>query len=263
MPSGRRLGRRYGHPTVLALSGQRLLVNSQISLPSARKAVPLSASPLPDAVFWDMDGTLVDTEPYWIDAEYALVEEYGGTWSQELAHELVGKDLLVSAQLLLANSPVTLSPAAVVESLLGSVVERVASHVPWRPGARELLAELGALGVPCALVTMSWTSLARVVLEALPPGTFAHVVTGDLVKHGKPHPEPYLAAAAALGVDPSRCLAIEDSATGVQSAVTAGVPTLCIPHTVPVPPMPGVVHLDTLQGLRADALTSLFSRRQA
>ena len=121
----------------------------------------------------------------------------------------------------------------------------------------KLLSALRDQGVPSALVTMSWRSLADAVVGALPDGTFAAVVTGDEVSHGKPHPEPYRAAARLLGVSAEDCVAIEDSPTGVRSAVAAGVPTLAVPHVVAVPEIAGAVHLDTLSGLTPAALADL------
>jgi HAD superfamily hydrolase (TIGR01509 family) len=212
---------------------------------------------LPAAVLWDMDGTLVDTEPYWIRAEHDIVEEHGGTWNDEFAHQLVGNDLMVSARFIRDNSPITWDPVRIVDELLARVVGQVREHVPWRPGARELLSALGAEGVPSALVTMSWRSLADAVVEALPPGSFLAVVTGDEVPHGKPHPAPYHRAAHLLGVEASFCVAIEDSPTGVRSAVAAGVPTVAVPHVVAVPPMPGAVHVDTLDGMTPARLAEL------
>ncbi|MFK5635478.1 MULTISPECIES: HAD family hydrolase [unclassified Ornithinimicrobium] len=204
---------------------------------------------LPDAVLWDMDGTIVDTEPYWMAEERALVEGAGGVWSHADAVELVGNDLLVSARIILARTPVNGTPEEVVDALLGGVVRRMREHLPWRPGAAQLLAALGDLGVPSALVTMSWTALADVLVEHLPADTFAAVVTGDQVSHGKPHPEPYLEAARRLGVDPARCVAVEDSPTGATSATSAGIPTLVVPHIVPVADLPLAVRLATLEGL--------------
>ena len=221
---------------------------------------PHMTAPLPAAVLWDMDGTLVDTEPYWIAEEHALVERHGGVWTDEHAHQLVGNDLLVSAEYILAHSPIELTPLEVVDALLAGVVARVAEHVPWRPGARELLAALVDQGVPCALVTMSWESLASAVLKNLPTGSFDAVITGDVVSHGKPHPEPYLAAARLLGVDLGACVAIEDSPPGVASAVAAGIPTIAVPHHVEVPQILGAVQLSTLTGLTPPDLLSLFAR---
>ncbi|SDO96903.1 haloacid dehalogenase superfamily, subfamily IA, variant 3 with third motif having DD or ED [Pedococcus dokdonensis] len=218
----------------------------------------MTAAPdLPAAVFWDMDGTLVDTEPYWINAEHAIVEEAGGVWNDEYAHQLVGNDLMVSAEFIRDNSPITLEPVEIVEALLERVVAQVREHVPWRPGAIELLTALGDAGVPSALVTMSWRSLADSVVGALPEGTFAAVITGDEVEHGKPHPEPYLAAATALGVEVGDCVAIEDSPTGVRSAVAAGVPTVAVPHVVPVPIIAGAVQAPSLRGLTPQDLWSI------
>jgi HAD superfamily hydrolase (TIGR01509 family) len=213
---------------------------------------------LPAAVFWDMDGTLVDTEPYWITAEHAIVEEAGGVWDDEYAHQLVGNDLMVSARFIRDHSPVELEPVQIVEELLARVIAQVSEHVPWRPGAVELLRALGEAGVPSALVTMSWRSLADAVVGALPDGTFGAVITGDEVEHGKPHPEPYLAAARELRVAIGESVAIEDSPTGVRSAVAAGVPTLAVPHVVPVPVIRGAVQVPTLVGIGPADLRRLF-----
>ncbi len=201
-----------------------------------------------------MDGTLVDTEPYWIAAEHEIVEEHGGTWSDEYAHQLVGNDLMVSAVFIKEHGDVPWEPERIIDELLLRVVARVREHVPWRPGARELLFALRDAGVANALVTMSWRSLADAVVSALPEGAFDAVVTGDEVAHGKPHPEPYRAAARLLGVEPSDCVAIEDSPTGVRSAVAAGVPTIAVPHVVVVPEQAGAVHLDTLAGVTPELL---------
>jgi HAD superfamily hydrolase (TIGR01509 family) len=204
-----------------------------------------------------MDGTLVDTEPSWFAAEYALVAEHGGTWSDEHARAIVGADLLVGAEYIRRHGGVDLPAEVVVEHLLDRVVADVRRAVTWRPGARELLLSLGAAGVPCALVTMSYTRLADAVVSALPPAAFAAVVTGDEVRHGKPHPEPYLTAAMRLGVAPEECVAIEDSRTGTASAHAAGAAVIAVPHVVPVPPGPGIVLVDTLEGLSPAGLARI------
>ena len=218
---------------------------------------------LPAAVLWDMDGTLVDTEPYWIEVEYALVEEYGGTWSDEHALNLVGNDLLLSGEYIREHGGVDLEPAQIVDRLLDGVVARVQERVPWRPGAVELLAHLRAAEVPCGLVTMSYTRFVAPVLAALAEGSFQAVVTGDEVTVGKPHPEPYLAAAALLGVEPGACIAIEDSNTGAKSAVAAGCTVLVVPNHVPVLEGERRVFRDTLVGLDPATLGGLVSRGSA
>jgi HAD superfamily hydrolase (TIGR01509 family) len=229
-------------------------VSAQPQRPEGAPAVPT----LPAAVLWDMDGTLVDTEPYWIACEKELVARYGHEWSDEDAHSLVGNPLLVSAEIIRERGKVPLAPEVIVEELLDGVVARVLDHVPFRPGARELLEELAAAGVPCALVTMSYRRFAAAVVDALPPGRFATVVTGDEVTHGKPHPEPYLTAAARLGVAPGDCVAIEDSPTGVASAVAAGVPTLGVENIVPIPAGPGRTVARTLDGWTPSGLATLL-----
>jgi HAD superfamily hydrolase (TIGR01509 family) len=223
--------------------------------------LPASAVPapavLPAGVLWDMDGTLVDTEPYWIEEEFALVAEHGGSWSEADAHSLVGNDLIVSANYIRDVGGVALAPEEIVDRLLERVIARIRVHIPWRPGARELLAELNAHDVPCAMVTMSYQNLAQAVVEMLPAGSFRTVVAGDDVEHGKPHPEPYLVAAARLGLEPERCVAIEDSLTGVASAEAAKVPVLAVEHLVPIPPGPGRTVVTSLQGWTAAGLAAL------
>ncbi|WP_251041936.1 HAD family phosphatase [Arthrobacter sp. ISL-30] len=191
------------------------------------------------AVLWDMDGTLVDTEPYWIAAEHRLVEAHGGHWSHEQAMRLVGQSLTYSAGIL-QNAGVRLEAREIIDTLSAQVISRIREEVPWRPGARELLDQLRDAGIRCALVTMSEGPLAREVVASLPRPYFEFLVTGDTVTHGKPHPEAYLtaverlqAADPKLGID--HCVALEDSLPGVMAAVSSGVVTVGIPHQLPLP----------------------------
>jgi HAD superfamily hydrolase (TIGR01509 family) len=205
-----------------------------------------------------MDGTLVDTEPYWIDTEYELAGRYGGRWSEADALTLVGNDLLSSGRYIRDHMGIDLEPEQIVEELLDGVVRRVRDLVPWRPGAVELLAALREAGVPLALVTMSYDRFAAPILAHLPPETFRVVVTGDRVEQGKPHPEPYLTAAAALGLDPADCLAVEDSNTGAKSAEAAGCLVLVVENHVPVLRGGRRVFADTLEGID---LEEVWARR--
>ncbi|MGN6161873.1 MAG: HAD family hydrolase [Marmoricola sp.] len=210
-----------------------------------------------EGVLWDFDGTLVDTEPYWMKAEYRLVESYDGVWTHEDALALVGNDLLESGRYIIERTGIPLTPAEVVDRLLDDVVAQLRQHIPWRPGGRELLADLQAAEVPCGMVTMSYERFVAPVLEALPAETFAVVVTGEKVSRGKPHPEPYLVGAAALGLAPERCVAIEDSVTGSTSAIAAGCPTVVVPLHVAVEQRAGAAVLPVLprswEALRAAA----------
>ncbi|HET7328944.1 MAG TPA: HAD family phosphatase [Nocardioidaceae bacterium] len=211
----------------------------------------------PHAVLWDMDGTLVDTEPAWITAEFALAERYDGSWSHEHALNLVGNDLLTSAAYIRVHMGIDLSPERIVDELLVEVVAAVRREVPWRPGARELLVGHVESGIPAALVTMSYRRFAQAVVDALPEDTFSAMVVGDEVDNGKPHPEPYLAAAALLGADPRHCLAIEDSATGATSAEAAGCAVLVVPNHVEVPPSARRVFRADLRAVAVGDLSGL------
>lgn len=213
------------------------------------------------AVLFDMDGTLVDTEPYWIAAEYELIKAHGGQWTEADAQAVIGRALLDSAAYIRAHGGVDLEPAAIVEHLLDEVVAAVRQSAPWQPGAVELLADLRRRGVPCALVTMSYARLASAVVEQLPAGSFAAVVTGDEVSDGKPHPEAYLTAMARLGVRAADCVAIEDSPTGVASAAAAGALVLAVPNHVPISGGPGRVLVPTLRDVTVDTLDGLLVER--
>lgn len=213
-----------------------------------------------------MDGTLVDTEPYWIEAEKALVTQHGGTWSDEDALQLVGNALDKSA-LLLQKAGVAMSVPEIIDWLTARVIERTTAHIPWRPGAHELIEELYTAGIPSALVTMSFTELATIVQEALGPGRLEFIVTGDQVSNGKPHPEAYLTALDRLAsshgpLEPRRVVAIEDSFPGVSSAIASGVVTIAIPHTVPLPEHLGDVQWTTLAGKRVADLEDAIAAVQ-
>ena len=210
------------------------------------------------AVLWDLDGTLVDTEPYWIDTEFAMAARYGGTWSQEHALHLVGSSLVESGHYIREQMGLEASAEEIVEELLDGVVARVRDVAPWRPGARELLALLNEASIPCGLVTMSYERFVAPIVAGLPPESFRVIVTGDAVDRGKPHPEPYLTAAAALGVRPDDCVAIEDSNTGAASAEAAGCTVLVVENHVTVAPAPRRVFLPTLQGVEVADLVGLL-----
>lgn len=215
---------------------------------------------LPAAVLWDMDGTLVASEPYWMAAEREIVESYGLTWTHEDALAIVGLPLIVGGEVIAAHG-VPLAPHEIVDRLVGTVADRLAREVPWQPGALRLLTELHEAGVPCALVTMSYRVLAEQIVSAVPGGGFAAMVCGDDVTHGKPHPEPYLNAAALLGVAPERCVAIEDSLPGLSSALDSGARTIGVEVMVPIPSVPLLSRVSSLEELSLADLASVGSGR--
>lgn len=212
-----------------------------------------------------MDGTIVDTEPYWIEAEHALVAAHGGQWSHAQAMQLVGQSLVFSAGIL-QNAGVKLEKREIIDTLTAQVISRVRTSVPWRPGARELLDQLHESGVRCALVTMSEGPLAREIVASLPKPYFEFLVTGDTVSNGKPHPEAYLQAIDLLRQqDPDltihECVALEDSAPGVAAALASGVVTVAIPHIVPLPADPARATWHSLEGRTVADLQELVVRR--
>ncbi len=213
----------------------------------------------PAAILWDMDGTLVDTEPYWIEAEIELMRAHGLDWTAEQGLQFVGNDLLTSAGILRAAG-LNLPLEVIVEKLLDKVIDRVRVAVPFRPGALEFLAQARAEDIPCLLVTMSYRSLAEAVVSACPAGSFSGIVAGDEVSAGKPDPEPYLKAAAMLGLDPADCVALEDSVPGLTSAEAAGTIAIGIPHLVELEPLPGRHLWSGLEGRSIADLRELRSR---
>lgn len=224
---------------------------------------PTAPAGLPDAVLWDMDGTLIESEPYWMAAEHRLAEQHGATWTHEQALQLVGQELLVSARMFQEQTGVPGTPESIVDQLQGNVLDQIRQHgAPWRPGARELLTALRDAGVPCAMVTMSYGPFARTVADAAPAGAFSAVVSGDEVARGKPDPEPYLTGAARLGVEIARCVAIEDSPPGVGSALAAGARTVVVPLMVEVQPQDGLSRLATLEQMSLDVLAEIAAGRE-
>lgn len=206
-----------------------------------------------------MDGTVVDTEPYWMEAETELVAAYGGTWTHEDGLLLVGNGLWDSAAVLQGRG-VALDADAIVAHLTDHVRRLIEERgVPFRPGAQELLRALREAGVPTALVTMSVRSMAEDIANGIPFDAFDLIVAGDEVERPKPHPDPYLRAAEALGVDPRECVAIEDSATGLASALAAGTIAVSVPHIVPIPEGPHHTTWDTLAGRSVADLAELRS----
>jgi HAD superfamily hydrolase (TIGR01509 family) len=210
-----------------------------------------------------MDGTLVDTERYWMAAEEELVESFGGRWTHEDALGLVGSGLWESARVFQAAG-VDLDADTIVARLTARVQEQLAEHgVPWRPGARELLEALRVASVPTALVTMSIRSMADDVVRAIPFDAFDVIVTGDSVGNAKPHPEPYLTAADALGVDVRDCVAIEDSPAGLTSAWSAGAVTVGVPNFLSLDEAPAHVLWETLADKSVSDVAALLDAREA
>jgi HAD superfamily hydrolase (TIGR01509 family) len=212
----------------------------------------------PAAVLWDMDGTLVDSEEYWLSSEQNLASEFNGSWDAQDGLDLVGMSLYESSKVMKAKMGLDLEPEEIIDRLTDDVVSQLTVSMPWRPGAQALLLELKKRGIKTALVTMSMKRMAESVANQIPYKAFDVIVAGDMVTHGKPHPEPYLLAAELLGVDPKDCVAFEDSNTGLTSAEAAGTKAIGVTNIVPIPEKPGRVIWPTLEGVTVKDLRKLF-----
>ncbi|HEX2131416.1 MAG TPA: HAD family phosphatase [Actinophytocola sp.] len=218
---------------------------------------------LPAATLWDLDGTLLDSEKLWDIPLYELTEKLGGELSAATRQAMVGTNVLVTMRLLYAEvgitdpSPEQLADgAAWVDRRMAEVFRQ---DLPWRPGAAAALATVRASGIPMALVTSTERNLTELALETVGRTLFATTVCGDEVDGlNKPHPEPYLKACRLLGVEPAATVAIEDSPTGTESAVTAGCRVLVVPCEVPVEPGERRTFRDSLEGLTVADLAALL-----
>lgn len=216
------------------------------------------------AVLFDLDGTLIDSEGLWFRAECDVVGRLGGSWGPEdQAHCLGGPLERVAAYMAqITGSP--RDPGEIGRDLLDCMEALLRSEpLEWRPGARELLVECRAAGVPTALVSASHRRLLDAVAEAIArdagdpgDGAFDATVAGDEVGNSKPHPEPYHAAASMLGVPIEACVVLEDSPTGVAAGQASGAFVVAIPHMVAVPEAPRRRVIETLEGVRLDDLRS-------
>jgi len=224
---------------------------------SLSAAVP-AASRLPAAVLFDMDGLLIDTEPLWFSVETDILDELGAPWSYADHATLVGSSLKVSSAFVAARAGGGVSAEQVSEQLLLRMRDRLRHAPVLRPGVVDLIAELDAAGVPRALVSSSFRVLVEAALEGVAPLTFDTVVVGDEVSDAKPHPEAYLLGASKLGVDPTQCIALEDSPSGAASASAAGCFVVAVPSVVPIEPAERRIVIPTLVGIDLPFLRSLF-----
>jgi HAD superfamily hydrolase (TIGR01509 family) len=211
----------------------------------------------PQAVLFDMDGLLIDSERVWLEVETEVMAWLGGEWSPAHQEALVGGSLYVAADHMLELTGASASREEVGRRMLDGMAERLSACVPMMPGAKDLLAEVRAAGVPAALVSSSHRRLIEPVLDAVGREHFALSVAGDEVARVKPDPEPYLTAVARLGADAARCVVLEDSPNGVAAAEAAGCVTVAVPGVLPIPPAPGRTVVASLREVNLDMLESL------
>ncbi|MBY8884426.1 HAD family phosphatase [Streptomyces sp. PTM05] len=215
--------------------------------------------PSPRAVLLDMDGTLVDTEGFWWSAESEVFAELGHVLGEEHRQVVIGGPMTRSVAHLIAVTGVRQTFDELSVLINGRFTELIGRGVPLMPGARRLLTELAAHQVPTALVSASHRHIIDIVLRSLGPENFALSVAGDEVTHTKPHPEPYLTAAAGLGADPADCVVVEDTLTGVASAEAAGCRVVAVPSLVPISAAPGRTVVTSLEQVDLTFLRSVMA----
>ena len=213
---------------------------------------------LPAAVLWDMDGTLIDSEPYWMKSEGAFAKANNTIWTEQDGLSLVGMSLYDSSKIIKERVGSDLEPEQIIEKLTDEVTAQLKQEIFWRPGAKELLLLLRKKKIKTALVTMSMHRMAKQVADSIGFDAFDVIVAGDDVRHGKPHPEPYLKAAELLREKPEDCVAFEDSLTGLRSAEAANTKAVGVKNIVQIPIEPGRILWPTLEGVTIADLRRLF-----
>jgi HAD superfamily hydrolase (TIGR01509 family) len=190
-----------------------------------------------DAVAFDLDGVLVQSEEVWDEARRDLVREGGGEWTEAATREMMGMSSVEWSRYLHDHLGVPLAPEEINARVLRAVQERYRSHLPWIPGAREAVRRIAARW-PLALATSSNAEIIDLVLDAGDlRGEFQATVSSEEVAAGKPAPDVYLEAARRLGVRPDRCAAVEDSTNGLLAARAARMRVIAVPNSS-FPPAP-------------------------
>ena len=215
----------------------------------------------PQAVLFDMDGLLVDSEPLWFGVETDVMIRLGGTWTEADQQELLGSSLPNAVRYFLERASAPADPAQIAEWMVDGIVAKVSERgVTIMPGAAELVAEVEAAGLPYALVTSSQRRFVDAVL-ARTGLRFPVVVCANDVTHGKPDPESYLLAAGRLGAEPGRCLVLEDSITGVTAAEAAGCQVVAVPTLRAIEPHPGRRVVGSLRDINLGWLRAAWAAR--
>lgn len=258
------------------LSGAMDAISSARSCPGTSPIQPAPSSTatvaVVRAILWDMDGSLIDTEPLWEVATYDVSERLGKRLTPELRAQTVGGAIHDTIAICATHAEVELTDEVFTREsdyMESRVAQLIAERgIDWRPGVREIITQAHEQDIPIVLVTNTRRRVADYCISAMGRDNFADTVCGDEVPHGKPAPDPYLRGAEIAGVDPAECLAMEDSATGARSAVAAGCRVLWAPMPGITPTaeavdelVPPAEYLDgDLAGWTLDDLRATFDR---
>jgi len=196
-----------------------------------------------DAVLFDLDGVLVDTEPWWHEVRVAWAASHGRTWTMDDSRLCMGLNSRDWSEVMRERMGVAEAPIAIEHVIVEALVARYASQpVPIVPGAPVAATRIAAR-VPVAIASSAHRAVIRAAIDASGlASVFTTIVSSDDVARGKPAPDVYLEAARRLGVAPARCLVIEDSRNGVLAGRAAGARVILVPNAS-VPPGPGVAEM--------------------
>ena len=206
------------------------------------------------AVFFDMDGLFVDSEPLWLEAETELMADYGYRWTSQDQHHCLGGPLKRVGQYMYERANRKESAEFFTESVISLMEKKLQTGAPLMSGALELLVDLSAHGVQTALVSASPRILVDAVLKGIRSHTFIFSLSADDVTNPKPDPEAYLKAAKTFSVPIADCLIFEDSPTGVKAATSSGAFTIAVPHFVKIEPREKLWVISSLEELSFDSL---------
>jgi HAD superfamily hydrolase (TIGR01509 family) len=217
---------------------------------------------VPDAVIFDLDGVLLDSESVWVRVKREFTEESGGHWKESAQWDMLGMSSIEWSRYMHDELGVPVPPERISSEVADRLAQQYRQRLPLLPGAVEAVQSL-ARDWPLALATSSNRKVVDLVLELADiAGEFEATVSSEEVSAGKPAPDVYLETARRLEVDPSACVAIEDSTNGIRSAHAAGMAVIAVPNK-DFPPEPAALELaalvlDSLAGLTADAVRALL-----
>lgn len=214
----------------------------------------------PVAVFFDMDGLLVDTEPYWLEAERELMAEFDVIWRETDQLFCLGGPMEKVGRYMSELADGRQEPEWFSKELIDRMADKF-RKVSLMPGIAALLAEISEFNLPSALVSASPRRLVDSVLLSVESHPFTLSISADDVERGKPHPDPYLKAANLLQVDISNSLIIEDSPTGVAAARSSGAWVIAVPHIAPIQEQEKSAIITSLEGHSLNSLWNLVRSR--
>jgi HAD superfamily hydrolase (TIGR01509 family) len=212
-----------------------------------------------DAVFFDMDGLMVDSEPEWFQSEIEVTKPFGYTWLESDQIACLGGPLSRVGQYMYDKCGQVESPSFFTEELIRVQAEKMRGNTPTMPGAVELVRNLQSHGVKTALVSASPRNIVDAVLDNLGHDLFPFSISSDDVVNTKPHPDCYLKAAAISQSEIKNCLVFEDSLTGMSAVTVSGAYLIAVPHLVSIEESARVRVIKSLKQLDFQKLQQLHS----